>query len=78
MIESLVEKGPLQIKQLEELIRCDSMRSYLMRFNEINETNETPNKLLALSYFIEYGDEFLEVYKDATRKEAFGGVKKYK
>ncbi len=54
------------------------MRSYLMRFNEINETNETPNKLLALSYFIEYGDEFLEVYKDATRKEAFAGVKKYK
>lgn len=78
LIEFLIRKGPQQIVKFVELCQKPNIAKYIAHYNHVNEQNQTENGLDALNYFMQSGDEFLAVSKDASLAEKYSNVVKYK
>lgn len=67
LIESLIRKGPQQIIKFVQLCQNPLIKTYLQHYVAVGQQNQLASGLDALAYFIESGDEFLEVSKDPSK-----------
>jgi len=78
LIQSVVSRAPHQIELLYKMVTDGNIQKYVQYYNNCNDRNDTVNEVSTLQYFINNGDAFEEIYKDASKKDQYALIKKYK